>query len=68
MLGSEHVGPEVGASGGRYRGEDLGHAGADDECCRRQSRGEDERRVIILNMLMMIHPMAMTPGPPVFRP
>ena len=34
MLGSEHVGPEVGTSRGRYRGEDFGHAGADDECCR----------------------------------
>lgn len=32
MLGSEHVGPEVGTSRGRYGGEDLGHAGAYDEC------------------------------------
>lgn len=34
MLRSEHVGPEVGTSGGGYGGEDLGHAGADEECCR----------------------------------
>lgn len=32
MLGSEHVGPEVGTSRGRYGGEDLGHAGAYNEC------------------------------------
>ena len=34
VLGSEHVGPEVRASRGGDGGEDLGHAGADDECCR----------------------------------
>lgn len=34
VLRGKHVGPEVGASRGRYGGEDLGHAGADDECCR----------------------------------
>ena len=39
MLGSEHVGPEVWASGGRYRGENLGHAGANDEGCRRSVEG-----------------------------
>ena len=34
VLRRKHVSPEVGASRGRYRGEDLGHAGTDDECCR----------------------------------
>lgn len=34
FLRRQHVSPEVGTSRGRYRGEDLCHAGADDECCR----------------------------------
>ena len=32
MLGSEHISPEVGTSGGRDCREDLGHAGAYDDC------------------------------------
>ena len=68
-MGSEHVGPEVGAPRGRYRGENLGHAGADDECCRWSvEMCRHDEIVLILNMLTMIHPMAMTPGPPVLRP
>ena len=33
-----------------------------------QSRQRRDRTVVVLNMLTMIHPIAMTPGPPVFRP
>lgn len=33
-----------------------------------QSRQRRRRIVIILKMLTMIQPMAMTPGPPVLRP
>ena len=34
VLGGQHVGPEVGTSGGRYCGDDFGHAGTHDECYR----------------------------------
>ena len=34
MLRSEHVSPKVGTSGGWDGRQDLGHAGADEECYR----------------------------------